>query len=221
MFNKTTRKDSCGSGGIAGASLTNSIGTNMYTGGQTDISISLGVTSYNFSSGNWGYLGKQDNTVFQNIGFTLGGIVNAVDLYRYWTWDVLNREDQIAKLQKLYPEKKIIYDKTLTAEGYFDSKTNILYMGKHGLNKGLGWAKSTIEHETQHLADKFLATNEDWKEIRAYTKELRLAAKNGLTYKQFYEIEYRLNHYLKAVGITNYDLPSYNFKLWILSIVKR
>jgi len=65
--------------GIAGASLTNSIGTNMYTGGQTDISVSLGVASYNFSSGNLGYLGKSGNSTIQNIGYGFGALANLSD----------------------------------------------------------------------------------------------------------------------------------------------
>ncbi len=66
--------------GIAGASLTNSIGTNMYTGGQTDVSVSLGVASYNFSSGDWGYLGKQGNSTLENIGYGFGALANLSDV---------------------------------------------------------------------------------------------------------------------------------------------
>ncbi|MFK5854922.1 MAG: RHS repeat-associated core domain-containing protein [Bacteroidota bacterium] len=66
--------------GIAGASYTNSIGTNMYTDGQTDISVSLGVASYNFSSGNWGYLGKPENKWYQNVAYSFGALANIQDL---------------------------------------------------------------------------------------------------------------------------------------------
>ena len=55
--------------GIAGASLTNSVGTYVYTGGQTDISMSFGVVSYNFTQGEWGYLGKSGNSIIQDILF--------------------------------------------------------------------------------------------------------------------------------------------------------
>ncbi|MCF8387876.1 MAG: RHS repeat-associated core domain-containing protein, partial [Bacteroidales bacterium] len=65
--------------GIAGSSLTNSIGTNIYTGGETDISISLGVVSYNFTQGEMGYLGKKGNSALENIGYTFGALANLSD----------------------------------------------------------------------------------------------------------------------------------------------
>lgn len=37
--------------GIMGSSLTNSIGTHIYTGGMTDVGFSFGVGSYNLSKG--------------------------------------------------------------------------------------------------------------------------------------------------------------------------
>jgi len=65
---------------IAGSSLTSSIGTHVYTGGQTDISISFGFGSYNFSTGELGYLGKKGNSSMENIGYGLGGLANASDI---------------------------------------------------------------------------------------------------------------------------------------------
>ncbi len=65
--------------GIAGASLTNSVGTYVYTGGQTDISMSFGVVSYNFTQNEWGYLGKKGNTALENIGYTFGALANLQD----------------------------------------------------------------------------------------------------------------------------------------------
>ncbi len=64
---------------VSGASLTNSLGTYAYTGGQTDISISLGVASYNFTQNAWGYLGRKGNTAFVNIGYTFGALANLSD----------------------------------------------------------------------------------------------------------------------------------------------
>jgi len=65
---------------IAGGSLTNSIGTHVYTGGETDIGVSFGIASYNFSRKEWGYLGKKGNSVFENIGYGFGGLANASDI---------------------------------------------------------------------------------------------------------------------------------------------
>jgi hypothetical protein len=215
--------------GIMGASFTNSVGTYAYTGGQTDISISFGAGSYDFTTGDWrGIWNWNDLNTMEKIGYGLGTVINGIDLYRYYTWDVLTREEQIAKLQEEYPNYTIKYDKTLTTEeGYYDSTTKTLFIGRKGLNKGFGWAKSTIDHEFKHYLDDINNyAGQAMKEVRAYTTELKNAAKNGLTYSQYRDIQMRLLYYLKKTGnnITIQQLNQlqhYTFKLWILSIVKR
>ena len=65
--------------GIASASFVNSVGTHIYTGGQTDVSISFGVASYNFDQNEWGYLGKKGNSTLENIGYSFGALANLGD----------------------------------------------------------------------------------------------------------------------------------------------
>jgi hypothetical protein len=70
---------------IAGSSLINSVGTWAYTGGQTPITISFGVTSYDFTNNSFGYLGKKGNKWYENLGYGLGALANltdAVSLFR-------------------------------------------------------------------------------------------------------------------------------------------
>ena len=57
-----------------------SVGTALYTKGQTDVSINFGVGSYNVSSNEWGYLGKKGNSFGENLGYTIGAISNISDL---------------------------------------------------------------------------------------------------------------------------------------------
>ncbi len=64
---------------IAGSSLTNSLGTWAYTGGQTPVSISLGLASYDLKSNQWGYLGKKNNEWYENLGYGLGAMANLAD----------------------------------------------------------------------------------------------------------------------------------------------
>ena len=64
---------------IAGSSLINSVGTYAYTGGQTPISISFGVLSYNFTNNDLGYLGKKGNKWYENLGYGLGALANLSD----------------------------------------------------------------------------------------------------------------------------------------------
>lgn len=64
---------------IIAGSLINSVGTFMYTGGQTDLSVSFGVGSFNFSTGEFGYLGKKGNSFMENLGYGLGALANIQD----------------------------------------------------------------------------------------------------------------------------------------------
>jgi RHS repeat-associated protein len=66
--------------GIMSASFTNSFGTNIYTGGQTDVSVNFGIASVNLTKGKFGYLGKKGNSALENIGYGLGAIANVSDV---------------------------------------------------------------------------------------------------------------------------------------------
>jgi hypothetical protein len=65
---------------IAYSSFVNSVGTTIYTGGKTPISISFGVVSYDFTNGTFGYLGKKGNKWFENMGYGLGALANLSDI---------------------------------------------------------------------------------------------------------------------------------------------
>lgn len=66
--------------GIAVSSLINSGITRWYTKKSTSLSISLGIASYDFTNEKWNFLGKEGNTVWQNIGYAIGGLGNFSDL---------------------------------------------------------------------------------------------------------------------------------------------
>ena len=218
--------------GIMGASLVNSVGTSIYTGGQTDISISFGVGSFNFNTGKFNGIWNWNNiSTMEKIGYSLGAILNSIDLYRFATWDVLSFEEKLAKLQKQYPNNNISYDPSTTKEGFYNENNKTIYLGKRGLNKNYGWAKSTVEHEYQHYLDyknqDFDLTGiEDQRSYnilldeRAYLTEMNNAAKNGLSYTQYQDIINRLTHNATLLN-HQINMQSYSLKLWILSIIKR
>lgn len=65
--------------GMAASSLISSVGTHIYTGGKTDISISFGFGSFNFTTGEFNYLGKEGNSFIENVGFAFGALANVQD----------------------------------------------------------------------------------------------------------------------------------------------
>jgi hypothetical protein len=66
---------------IVAGSFVNSVGTHIYTGGQTDVSVSFGIGSFNMSTGqvrglwNWG-----DLSTGEKIGYSLGTLANVSDV---------------------------------------------------------------------------------------------------------------------------------------------
>lgn len=65
---------------IAAGSVTNSVGTYLYTNGQTSISISLGGISYDFTNGQLCYLGKKGNSLLENVEYFFGAMSNISDI---------------------------------------------------------------------------------------------------------------------------------------------
>jgi hypothetical protein len=66
--------------GIMTSSFVNSAGTWAYTGGQTPITVSFGLGSYNFTNATFGYLGKKGNKWYENLGYGLGALANLSDV---------------------------------------------------------------------------------------------------------------------------------------------
>ncbi|HKM01526.1 MAG TPA: RHS repeat-associated core domain-containing protein, partial [Sedimentibacter sp.] len=61
--------------GIMSASFVNSLGTHIYTGGQTPVSISFGIGSYDITNDKWdGIWNWGENSTLENIGYTFGAM---------------------------------------------------------------------------------------------------------------------------------------------------
>ena len=56
------------------------MGTHAYTGGKTDITLSFGFASFNFTSGEFGYLFKKGNSFMETLGYSFGALANIADI---------------------------------------------------------------------------------------------------------------------------------------------
>ncbi|MBX2979736.1 MAG: VCBS repeat-containing protein [Flavobacteriales bacterium] len=65
---------------IAVGSYTNSFGMHLVSGGRSPVSLSVGAGSYNFSSGEFGYLGQSGNSTMETVGYSLGALANISDV---------------------------------------------------------------------------------------------------------------------------------------------
>lgn len=110
---------------IVTGSFVNSVGTHIYTGGQTDVSVSFGFGSFNLTNGtadgiwNWG-----ENSTMENIGYGLGALVNAVDFVNAVDGAFHFEDKMRAKYEKGYGDANCYNDESLG---------NNLGFGKRGL----------------------------------------------------------------------------------------
>ncbi|HZK25958.1 MAG TPA: RHS repeat-associated core domain-containing protein, partial [Thermoclostridium sp.] len=79
-------------GAIMMSSYTNSMGITTLSGGQMTPSISFGVASFNFGTGEFGYLGKKGNSALENIGYGFGALANASDLVSFFSSGGINAD---------------------------------------------------------------------------------------------------------------------------------
>ncbi len=73
----------CNTASIAASSLIYSVGmhcTGKCTNFDYGITLSLGVASFDFTHGEFGYLGKKGNSLLQNIGYGFGALANLQDI---------------------------------------------------------------------------------------------------------------------------------------------
>jgi RHS repeat-associated protein len=69
-----------GTKGIAVSSFLYSTAMSTLFGDGPDPTVGIGFGSYNFSSGNFGYLGEKGNSTWQNVGYGFGALANIQDL---------------------------------------------------------------------------------------------------------------------------------------------
>lgn len=230
----------CNTAAIATASLVNSGGTWIYTGGQTDLTVSLGAVSYNFTKGEIGYIGKKGNSILDNIGYGLGALYNFTDLFRLVTWDILTYSESCDKLSEATGHTDgdcLNYDETLKDHSAYNPNDNTIKIGKTGLNRGRGWAKSSIEHEWNHFERYDYQAmmggspymEENVLDFYAYQTEVNNVLNNGLSWKEYNEVLGKMRYYLgqgglyipdPMAGFTNSFSSSYTFNMywsWIRS----
>jgi RHS repeat-associated protein len=158
----------CNTASIAASSLIYSTGM-YFTGKCTNfdygISLSLGVVSFDFTHGEFGYPFKRGNSVLENIGYCLGAVTNLCDAYRYATWQVLSKQQRYDKLYKWaaknHGENNMEYEPQLidetgnqvNVEGTYNWETDKIRITDAALSNDFGYAKSTYLHELNHRLD--------------------------------------------------------------------
>ena len=135
--------------GIMMSSAINSFGTTLYTGGQTDPSVSFGAGSYNFKKGTArGIWDWNDLSTMERIGYTAGALANTQDLVAlFGSSTSYTVGSHVTK-----------NDKTGHSYGYsqnVDDNIDISVASSKGWNPG-GKTPGTTGHEARYLLQKFI-----------------------------------------------------------------
>lgn len=140
--------------GIMAASHVNSVGMGILSGGQTDYTLSFGVASYNFTQGEWGYLGKPGNSTLENIGYGFGALANVSDIL---TGFRPQKVDLVTENSDAVGHSAIVEEGSATATGYgngnpaYADPNGIISVGPNRYTDPSGswhWMKGTNHWDT-------------------------------------------------------------------------
>lgn len=123
---------------IMAGSYTNSMGMAMLSGGDMAPSISFGVASFNFGTGEFGYLGKEGNSFMENLGYGLGALANLNDIN-----NLINQTNTTLYTQERYPDgsKDIISHSGIVDDATAD---NLMSFGPNDNKIGGGGFKDQV-----------------------------------------------------------------------------
>jgi len=127
--------------GIMASSFYNSMGMTALSCGMMQPSVSFGFGSYNFGTGEFGYLGKEVNSTWENVGYGLGLCSNLSDLNKLIdntnahliTETKENYQTTTGETRKGYPHSAIITK---------DDNTTLLSWGPGGGRNPKNWIGS-------------------------------------------------------------------------------
>jgi RHS repeat-associated protein len=139
--------------GIAGASFMNSVGMAAVTG-QTPISISFGVVSYDFTNNSFGYLGKKGNKWYENLGYGLGALANVSDILAGFKPGEVQLQTENTSTAEA--ADKIGHSQILDADGnslidFGPGKGGEFYQFKQGRNNWINYASDGAITQTKDI----------------------------------------------------------------------
>ena len=159
--------------GIAGGSIINSLGTYVYTEGKTDISISFGAASYNFTQGSFGYLGKKGNSFLENVGYGLGAMANLADLGETGKLLLNTEKKDIINHSAILDENGNVIISEGPGKNWIEPKGSV----DHYLNRTLGGSGATNRYPV--LGENVTINKVNLTAIKTYGKVLDFLTKNG------------------------------------------
>ena len=124
--------------GLMAGSLVSSTGLTAATGGMIQPSISMGFASYSFNNTGWGYLGKQDNNIIENILYSISGLVNIYDIYSAFHVNEIGGDGSSLGKSQFIDNEEIPTGARPTLTGRIASTSSNPNYGSYGLTRNKG-----------------------------------------------------------------------------------
>jgi RHS repeat-associated protein len=88
-------------------STISSLAMNQVTLGQTPVVTSFGIASYNHTTEEWGWLGKDGNTWYENLGYGVGALANLSDIATIVDGQINLEQRRIDEMQNYPPNGEL------------------------------------------------------------------------------------------------------------------
>ncbi len=169
-------------------SYVNSMGMSALSGGMITPSINFGVASYNFGTGEWGYLGKKGNSTLENIGYGLGALANLSDVLMGLK---SQKVDLVTENSDAIGHSAIVEHGTRTGTGHNDPN-GLISVGPDRINQPNGswhWMKGTNQWKTYSAEGNprwIQSLDVNYKTIKNYSNWLNKMESSG---KLIYSLE--------------------------------
>lgn len=158
---------------LMASSLINSVGTNIYTGGQTPVSINFGFGSYDFTNNKWGFLFKKGNEWYENLGYGLGFMANLSDFGRKGDLFLNTERNDIINHSSILDEN----NNTIVSIGPWKNWIKTKGIIDLYINRFLGGSSATNRYPIH--GDNMIIQNVNTTIIKAYGKLLDFLTNEG------------------------------------------
>lgn len=204
--------------GIMVSSGVNSVGQFGMTGGQSDLTLSAGAVSYNFSEKEFGYMGKSGNSRAQNWGYLMGALANLSDILKGFNTANYGEYDLVTEHSDAVGHSEIV-DK---------NNNSIISVGPDLKNspKGDSWHwRNGTNNWPSHANDKIIWKNTiklNTNRVDKYANWLNKRARDG---KLIYSVELNscvtnTSRALNMSGVFNIGIHPYslNFQMYLRNV---
>ncbi len=205
--------------GIMAGSVTNSMGMAALSGGMLQPSISFGPASYNFGTGEWGYLGKEGNKWYEDLSYGLGALANVSDILAgFKPGEIQIQTENTSTAEAI---DKIGHTQVLDMDGnslidFGPGKAGEFYQFKQGRNNWISYASNGAISQTKNIPGNLYTQGISIKGVNA--SRIASISNNLNTNPGFYNFALRSCSSVAARALTASGVPVFGIHPYLLQL---